>query len=77
MNKGDDYMRKEHCRDCVCLVEGPNGEWMCDEAGVEISEMYHCPENYTPSATNGDYGPGNPWDAPGGSIDMFIRGVYD
>ena len=70
-------MRKSHCADCVCLVEGPNGEWICDEAGVKISELSHCPENYTPSATNGDYSPSNPWDAPGMSIDMFIRGVRD
>lgn len=27
---------------------------------------------YTPSATNGDYSPGNPWDAPGMSIRDFI-----
>ncbi len=29
-------------------------------------------EHYTPSATNGDYGPSNPWDAPGMSIRDFI-----
>lgn len=27
---------------------------------------------YTPSATAGDYGPGNPWDSPGYSIRDFI-----
>lgn len=27
---------------------------------------------YTPSVTGGDYGPGNPWDAPGMSIHDFI-----
>lgn len=27
---------------------------------------------YTPSCTAGDYGPGNPWDAPGMSIHDFI-----
>ena len=27
---------------------------------------------YTPSSTAGDYGPGNPWDAPGMSIRDFI-----
>ena len=27
---------------------------------------------YCPSATNGDYGPSHPWDAPGCSISMFI-----
>ncbi len=29
-------------------------------------------EEYTPSSTAGDYGPGNPWDAPGMSIHDFI-----
>jgi len=29
-------------------------------------------DEYTPSATNRDYGPGNPWDAPGMSIKDFI-----
>lgn len=29
-------------------------------------------EEYCPSSTAGDYGPGNPWDAPGMSIRDFI-----
>ena len=29
-------------------------------------------DRYTPSSTNGDYGPSNPWDAPGMSIHDFI-----
>lgn len=29
-------------------------------------------DEYCPSSTNGDYGPGNPWDAPGMSIKDFI-----
>ena len=29
-------------------------------------------EYYCPSSTAGDYGPGNPWDAPGMSIHDFI-----
>ena len=29
-------------------------------------------EEYVPSAENGDYSPGNPWDAPGMSIHDFI-----
>lgn len=31
-----------------------------------------CNERYTPCATNRDYGPSNPWDAPGMSISDFI-----
>ena len=38
-------------------------------------EDYDYEEEYVPSAENGDYSPSNPWDAPGCSIDMFIRGV--
>jgi hypothetical protein len=30
-------------------------------------------EEYVPSAENGDYGPSNPWDAPGMSVHDFIR----
>ena len=30
-------------------------------------------EEYIPSAENGDYGPSNPWDAPGMKISDFIR----
>lgn len=29
-------------------------------------------DEYVPSAENGDYGPSNPWDAPGMSIHDFI-----
>ena len=29
-------------------------------------------DNYCPSSTARDYGPGNPWDAPGMSIKDFI-----
>ena len=29
-------------------------------------------EDYIPSSTRGDYGPSNPWDAPGMSIHDFI-----
>ncbi len=45
--------------------------------GVDEDEEdnYEDEEEYVPSSENGDYGPSNPWDAPGCSIDMFIRGV--
>lgn len=29
-------------------------------------------DEYTPSSTYGDYGPSNPWDAPGMSVRDFI-----
>ena len=37
-------MTREFCRDCICLVEGDNGEWICDETQKEISTMDYCPE---------------------------------
>lgn len=50
-----------------------------DDPGLGICDRYEegkldCyeEEHYCPSATAGDYGPGNPWDAPGCSINMFI-----
>ena len=30
-------------------------------------------EEYIPSSTYGDYGPNNPWNAPGMSVNDFIR----
>lgn len=40
-----------------------------DEVGEAETEYDDC---YTPSSTGGDYGPSNPWDAPGMSIRDFI-----
>lgn len=36
--------RLERCRDCICLVAGDNGEWICDECGRCCSEVEDCPE---------------------------------
>ena len=38
-----------------------------DYEDIDLEDDY-----YTPSATAGDYGPGNPWDSPGYSIRDFI-----
>lgn len=40
----------------------------------KYEEAEECDEEeyYTPSCTAGDYGPSNPWDAPGMSIHDFI-----
>lgn len=49
------------CADCCysCDYHYKNGECVIRE-------------EYVPSAENGDYSPGNPWDAPGMSIHDFI-----
>ena len=39
---------------------------VCSECGFDERD------DYTPSATMGDYSPSNPWDAPGMSIRDFI-----
>lgn len=46
-------------------------EWHDDKIRIYIYS--DCDEDdYTPSATRGDYSPSNPWDAPGMSIKDFI-----
>ena len=27
------------CRDCAYLVEGENGEWICDDCGKDIHDI--------------------------------------
>ena len=63
----------------------PCGGWEHTETEQEEIEMASCcpdyeeeteedreERHYHSSATNGDYSPSNPWDAPGMSVDMFI-----
>ena len=40
--------------------------------GLGVDEDNPYEEEYVPSAENGDYGPSNPWDAPGMKISDFI-----
>ena len=37
-------MTREFCTDCFFLVEGDNGEWICDETQKEVETMDYCPE---------------------------------
>ncbi len=39
------------CHDCACLVEGEDGEWVCDEAGMAVNDigMDECPESFKPT----------------------------
>ena len=68
-----------------CFIVDPQGNWhdlmwaldadYIDEAIEEVSANLDDVINdikYTPSASNGDYSPSNPWDAPGMSIKDFI-----
>ena len=48
-------------------------EYEFDIDGVRSEDdEYDDNGEYVPSAENGDYSPGNPWDAPGMSIHDFI-----
>lgn len=55
---GDDYcwFHIEEDRSVICL---------------DVEDLEDAYE-YVPSSTNGDYGPSNPWDAPGMSVKDFI-----
>ena len=43
-----------------------------DEDSYDEDEKMFDDEDYIPSSTYRDYGPSNPWDAPGMSIKDFI-----
>jgi hypothetical protein len=44
-------MNKSYCKDCGCLVEGDNGEWLCgSHSEDEIGTFDNCPEQSTASA---------------------------
>ena len=61
-----DFMRQELGRSDY------DGIWEFEtESGETVLPQDLCDDAYT-SCTNGDYGPGNPWDAPGMTIQDFI-----
>ena len=35
---------RSRCEDCICLVEGDNGEWVCDELQKKVEEVKDCPQ---------------------------------
>lgn len=59
--------------DCPYNAEG--GYDCRNYCGLGVDEDEYYDEEYTPSAENGDYGPSNPWDAPGCQISDYISGV--
>ena len=42
-------MNRAFCADCICLVEGESGEWICDELEEKIENVQQCP-NEDPDA---------------------------
>lgn len=39
-------MTREYCRDCACLVESTEGEWVCDECEKPVEYVSVCPETF-------------------------------
>lgn len=46
--------------------------WHDDTITIVVDAIVDSEDEYTPSSSAGDYGPGNPWDAPGMSVKDFI-----
>ena len=78
LGKGTECKRK--CKECARYFKDPHN--LCylaeidevdgnSEACEDFEESYK-EDEYTPSATKGDYSPSCPWDAPGCSIGMFL-----
>ena len=85
INNGD--LLIDHNNWWECFIVDPQGNFhdlmwnldadYLDEAIKEAQEgldeaIEYINKKYTPSAENGDYGPSNPWDAPGMKISDFI-----
>lgn len=64
----NDYYTPCDYGECPYNAEGGYDCRNCCGLGVDEDED----DEYTPSSTNGDYSPSNPWDAPGMSIKDFI-----
>lgn len=62
------YCTTEELIDYIEHFNDPQPDTFYEEPGYLMDEN----EYYTPSCTNHDYGPSNPWDAPGMSIHDFI-----
>lgn len=62
-------LSKEDLMDWISFLKAPKETEIIEE---EDDIFDHNEEMYSPSSTAGDYGPSNPWDAPGMSIRDFI-----
>jgi hypothetical protein len=70
---------KRKCKECARYFKNPHNLCFLAETELVDGETESCDdfeeyyeEEYTPSSTNRDYSPSNPWDAPGMSIKDFI-----
>lgn len=65
------YISPEEFWNWLDWLRNPIETCESDYEGDYDSPLFDEEEEYT-SSTNGDYSPGNPWDAPGMSISDFI-----
>ena len=82
MSQDDDFKdgNEKPCDYGDCPYNAEGGYDCRNYCGLGVDEneeddYYEYDEDYVPSATNGDYGPSNPYDAPGMKISDFISGV--
>lgn len=66
---GNRYFRDTHNLCMLAEMDEVDGD---SKACSSFELAYDEDEEYTPSATNGDYSPSCPWNAPGMSIRDFI-----
>ena len=72
------YMTDESLQDWISALKEPDprDSWtqeQWDEYYDNLgNEEYNFEQKHCPSCTDGDYGPLNPWDAPGMSVHDFI-----
>ena len=64
---------REPCFGWECCVDAEEAVKVASACEDYVPEDEEDDEEYIPSSTAGDYGPGNPWDAPGMSVSDFIR----
>ena len=72
---GREFAQDKTPKRMECLVWGSeNDECYTETFNIPVYHEHDEEEEpYTPSSACGDYGPGNPWDAPGMSVSDFIR----
>lgn len=76
-DREDEFQKLRHAKSIICsncqsdMCEWCQVERVVNDAEIELDSEED--EHYIRSSTNGDYGPSNPWDAPGMSVSDFIR----
>lgn len=72
------YMTDAGLQDWISALKEPDprDSWTQDQLDEYYdnlgNEEYNFEQKYCPSCTGADYGPSNPWDAPGMSVHDFI-----